>query len=117
MTITALEVMSLAEETEIRTRYYSGERIPSPAGGELEALRVRDQEDGSGLVIFECSASSIRYKIRIPGATAEEERAVKAAVEEGGDLYCPRHARPHRLKRVRDALGCARCGVVFGTLG
>ena len=47
---------------EYLKRYYTNQYLESPMGGVLHELRVRPESDGSGTVLFECSASSLRSK-------------------------------------------------------
>lgn len=103
------------EARRLRPQYYAGTRIASPNGGFLEPLSVRTASDGSGIVLMECNASSLRYELRIPRATTKERKAVKAEQASGVDPTCPRHVeQPQRLRRVGDALVCPLCGVPFG---
>lgn len=96
--------------------YYRGGHLPSPMGGFLDPLRVRNESDGSGTVLFECSASSLRYELRIPKATRAEKGVVKAAQEAGEPVVCPRHTEPVlRLRRMGGHLVCPKCGVRYGT--
>jgi hypothetical protein len=95
--------------------YYRGGHLPSPMGGFLEPLRVRHESDGSGTVLFECSASSLRFELSVPKATRTEKAAVKAAQEAGEPLSCPRHAEPpQRLQRIGGQVVCPLCGVRYG---
>lgn len=111
--------IALTEDlTSLRRQYYAGNRMPSPAGGFLEPLSVRSAPDGSGTVLMECNASSLRYELRIPPATSPERKAVKAQQAGGLLPLCPRHEEPvQRLRRVGDALLCPLCGVRYGTAG
>lgn len=103
------------EARTLRPQYYAGTRLSSPAGGFLEPLSVRSVADGSGVVLMECNASSLRYELRLPRATTRERKAVKAQQDEGVDPSCPRHVEPaERLRRMGDALVCPRCGVRYG---
>lgn len=95
--------------------YYRGGYMASPMGGFLDPLRVRPESDGSGTVLLECSASSLRYELRVPRATRKERAEVKAAQEAGEPLICPRHTEPtRRLQRVGGHLICPLCGVRYG---
>ncbi len=95
--------------------YYRSGHLPSPMGGFLEPLRVRSESDGSGTILLECSASSLRYQLAVPKATRAEKTAVKEAQAEGGALDCPRCESPtHRLRRVEGHLVGPCCGVRFG---
>lgn len=100
---------------EILKRYYSNQYLESPMGGALHELRVRPEPDGSGTVLFECSASSLRYELKIPKATRRDKEKVKEQQEEGRDPVCPRHEDPpEKLLRNGDNLVCPRCGVRYG---
>lgn len=102
------------ETKRLLRQYYQGARLDSPMGGFLEPLGVRHEDDGSGIAIFECSASSLRYQLVIPKATRTERKNVKDALEEGRDPSCPRHVDPpRRLQRVRGNLVCTACGVAY----
>ena len=84
-------------------------------GGVLHQLRVRPESDGSGMVIFECSASSLRYELRIPKATRRDKEKVKEQQKNGKEPLCPRHVDPaEKLLRSGDHLVCAKCGVRYG---
>lgn len=98
--------------------YYAGRRMESPMGGILHVLRIRPEPDGSGTVLFECSASSLRYELRVPKATRTEKSKVKAQQEEGLDPVSPRFADPVvKLVRTGEHLVCPKCGVRFGKVG
>ena len=86
----------------------------SPMDGFLAPLRVRSNDDGSGTVVFECSASSLRFELAIPSATRGEKKKVKKVQEEGEDPNCPRHDPPQHLNRVGPYLVCPLCGVRYG---
>jgi hypothetical protein len=103
------------EARTLRPQYYAGTRMPSPAGGFLEPLNVRREADGSGVVLLECNASSLRYELGIPKATTKERTAVKRELAEGLHPTCPRHTDPaQRLRRIGDTLVCPLCGVRYG---
>ena len=95
-------------------RYYQSAQMSSPMGGFLEPLLVRSEDDGSGTVILECSASSLRFSLSIPAATAREKREIKQRQDAGEDPTCPRHDPPQRLNRVGPHLVCPLCGVRYG---
>jgi hypothetical protein len=96
-------------------RYYTNQYLESPMGGVLHELRVRPESDGSGTVLFECSASSLRYELRIPKATRRDKEKVRDEQGEGRDPICPRHEDPvEKLLRNGDYLVCPRCGVRYG---
>ena len=84
-------------------------------GGTLHKLRVRSEPDGSGTVLFECSASSLRYELRIPKATRRDREKVKERQSEGYDPFCPRCVEPpEKLLRSGIYLICPHCGVRYG---
>ena len=83
-------------------------------GGFLEPLRVRVEKDGSGTALFECSASSLRFELRLPKASTTERKKVKEAQDEGIEPDCPRHPSGTRLQRVDRYMVCPLCGVRFG---
>lgn len=100
---------------EFLTRYYEGQHLESPMGGVLHELRIRHEDDGSGTVLFECSASSLRYALKIPKATRRDKEKVKEQQAEGRDPFCPRHTDPaEKLLRRGEDLICPRCGVRYG---
>ena len=83
--------------------------------GFLEALHVRQESDGSGRVLMECNASSIRYELPIPKATTRERTLVREQQDEGLEPTCPRHSDPiRRLQRAGQFLICPLCGVRYG---
>lgn len=95
--------------------YYAGERLGSPMGGQFDILGVREGDRGIGRVLLECNVSSLRYVLAIPKATTAEKAEVKAAVEEGDDLFCPRHGSRQRLSKSGKKWVCAQCGVPYGS--
>jgi hypothetical protein len=100
---------------EYLNRYYAGQRMESPMGGVLHHLRVRPEADGSGTVLFECSASSLRFHLKIPKATRRDKEKVKESQAEGREPVCPRCTDPaEKLLRSGEYLACARCGVRYG---
>ncbi|MSR36883.1 MAG: hypothetical protein EXR95_09655 [Gemmatimonadetes bacterium] len=109
-----LEAMPLPDEKVQLRRYYMRAQMPSPMEGFLEPLRVRSEDDGSGFVIFECSASSLRFSLAIPAASRGEKKGVKDQKEAGEDPFCPRHEPPLKLNRVGQNLICPLCGVRYG---
>jgi hypothetical protein len=108
------DALPLPDEKAQLKRYYQGAQMPSPMGGFLEPLRVRTEDDGSGVVIFECSASSLRFALQIPAASRGEKKGVKDQQEAGEDPFCPRHEPPLKLNRVGPVLMCPLCGVRYG---
>lgn len=110
------DAIPLPDEKSQLRRYYQGAQMPSPMGGFLEPLRVRSEDDGSGTVIFECSASSLRFALAVPAATRAEKKAIKDAQDAGEDPVCPRHEPTLKLNRVGQALICPLCGVRYGKI-
>jgi hypothetical protein len=104
--------LSLPDEDGLLGLYYEGRRLPSPSGGFLMVLRVLPEAEGSGLVLLECTASSLRYHLNVPKATRTEGKKVRDMITDGTDLKCPRH-RGELLTRIRHDLVCPRCGVRY----
>ena len=95
--------------------YYANAHLPSPMGGFLEPLTVRQESNGAGTILLECSSSSLRFELSVPKANRKEKAAVKAAQEAGDVAFCPRHEESaQRLQRIGGYLVCPRCGVRFG---
>ena len=108
------DALELPDQRAQLKRYYQGARMPSPVGGFLEPLRVRTEDDGSGTLILECSASSLRFVLPIPAATRGERRTIKKSQADGNDPTCPRHDPSQWLNRVGPYLVCPLCGVRYG---
>ena len=108
------DALELPDQRVQLKRYYQGARMPSPVGGFLEPLRVRTENDGSGTLILECSASSLRFVLPIPAATRGERRTIKESQADGNDPTCPRHDPSQWLNRVGPYLVCPLCGVRYG---
>ena len=104
----------LPKDKKTLRRYYSGERLDSPMGGQLDLLGVREGADGSGRVLLECNVSSLRYVLRIPKATKNEKARVKEILERGEDVFCPRHGPHQRLTKSGKKWVCSLCGVPYG---
>ncbi len=107
-------VIVLSGEKQVLRLYYGGQQIPSPMGGFLMSLGVHPRPDGTAGILFECSASSLRYRLEIPAATRTERSKVKKVQKEGGDPDCPRHGPGTRLIRAGTELVCPLCGIGFG---
>ncbi len=105
--------LPLPSDRKLLARYYAGERLPSPMGGQLELLAVKEGEDGEGMAVLECNISSLRYVLTIPKATRTERRKVREVLAAGRDPSCPRHGPGQRLVRVRKDLRCPLCGVAY----
>ena len=80
----------------------------------LIQLGLMPAEDGTSAAFFECSSSSLRYRLDIPKATRTERKKVKDVLEGGDDPDCPRHGPGHRLGRAGKDVVCNLCGVAFG---
>ena len=94
--------------------YYEDSRLPSPAGGVFQVLRVKSEDNGSGVLILECGSSSLRYVLKVPKAKRAEKRDIQAEAKKGGELWCPRHSL-QPLNRVADKYVCRKCGVTYAT--
>ena len=108
------EALQLENEKKLLEKYYEGQRMESPAGGFLMVLRVRPDDDGSATLLLECSASSLRYELRVPKATRTEKKKVKEQLAEGRDPACPRHGPNRTLTRAGRDLVCSACGISYG---
>ena len=106
--------IALPNDKKVLQRYYAGERLGSPMGGQLDVLGVREGEGGTGRVLLECNASSLRFVLVIPKATRTERSNVKEALEAGEDLFCPRHGLDQRLSKSGKDWVCSLCGVSYG---
>jgi hypothetical protein len=104
----------LPKDKKLLHKYYAGERLPSPMGGQLDILGVREGEKGAGQVLLECNTSSLRFVLKIPKATLAEKTQVKEAVEAGNDPHCPRHGPYHPLSKSGKEWVCHLCAVSFG---
>ena len=102
----------LSDEKDLLKLYYEGNRLPSPTGGFLIVLRVQPEDDGSGSILLECNASSLRFRLNVNKATRGERSKVKKMIDEGREPRCPRHV-DELLIRVRDDFVCPLCGVRF----
>lgn len=108
------QALQLEDQKQLRKRYYQGQQMESPNGGNLIRLGVLPNDEGGAVVIFECSVSSLRYELPIPKATRTERRKVKEVLESGRDPDCPRHGQGHALVRAGKDLVCKACGVAYG---
>lgn len=107
----------LPKDKKLLQKYYVGERLPSPLGGQLDILGVREGEGGTGQVLLECNVSSLRFVLVIPKATRAEKSQVKACLTEGGDPVCPRHGVHHPLSKSGKEWVCPLCSVSFAKSG
>jgi hypothetical protein len=106
------EGLPLPDEEGLLDLYYAGGRLPSPSGGFLMVLGVRPEDEGPGLIILECTSSSLRYHLNVPKATRTERKKVRDMIVEGRDPKCPRH-QGELLTRIRHDLACPKCGVRY----
>ena len=106
--------LPLTNQKELLRLYYDGRRLPSPAGGFLIVLRVQPEDDGSGSLLFECNASSLRFHLTVSKATPTEKTKVKGMLDEGHEPRCPRHDAQF-LIRGRRGLECRLCGVRYSS--
>ena len=104
----------LPKSKKVLERYYTGRRLESPLGGQLDILGIREGENKAGQVMLECNTSSLRFVLVIPKANRAERAAIKAAIEAGDDLYCPRHGDEQRLSKSGKDWVCTLCGVAYG---
>ena len=98
---------------QLLKNFYAGQQIPSPNGGYLLLLGIRQGENGGSQAYLECSSSSLRYQLDIPKATRTERKAVKDTLVAGDDPDCPRHGPGHRLVRAGKDVVCTLCGVAY----
>ena len=106
-------LLPLSDEKQLLRLYYAGKRLPSPTGGVLIVLRVCPEADGSGSIVLECNASSLRYLLSVKKATRTERQKVKEMIKKSEDLKCPRHVS-QLLVRADKNFMCQLCGVSFG---
>jgi hypothetical protein len=104
----------LPKSKKVLERYYSGHRLESPLGGQFDILGIREAENKTGQILLECNTSSLRFVLVIPKATRTERSKIKADIEAGNDLYCPRHGEDQRLTKSGKDWVCALCGVAYG---
>jgi len=109
------EGQELSAGKKLLRDYYKRARIESAEDGPLNPLLVTSEDDGTGVVRFECLVSSLRYWVRIPKATRKEKAAVKAQQQEGYSPTCPRCTPADRLVRNAGYLICPHCGVRYGS--
>ena len=104
--------LSPSQTKHLLAAYYEGTRLPSVAGGFFQILRVKSEEDGSGVVLLECGSSSLRYLMKIPKAKSVEKKDIQVEMKGGRELQCPRHlAQP--LNRLGNRYVCRKCGVTY----
>lgn len=106
--------LPLEDTKQLTKEFYAGVRMESPLGGKLELLGFQAQEDGSSLLVFECSASSLRFEMTVPKGTRRDREKIKEQVANGEDPVCPRCFSRYPLDRVGKNMRCSHCGVSFG---
>jgi hypothetical protein len=107
------DALQLENQKQLLKNYYAGLQMESPNGGFLILLVIKPLDDGSATAFLECSASSLRYEIRIPKGGRAERKAVKEELDAGKDPVCPRHGTGFRLVRAGKNLVCSHCGVPY----
>lgn len=112
--VTGEEILHLSPSQARRLLglYYEDVSLPSPAGGIFQILRVKSEDDGSGIMLLECGSSSLRYLLKIPKAKRAEKKDIQTRLKKGEQLWCPRHSL-QSLHRVGDKYVCRKCGVVY----
>lgn len=105
--------LSPSQTRRLLAFYYEDARLPSPAGGFFQILRVKSEKNGSGVVLLECGSSSLRYLLKVPRAKPAEKKDIQAKIKKGEELQCPRHT-VQLLNRVGKNYVCRRCGVAYG---
>ena len=107
-------VEELAEVKKMERLHCSGRQVPSPMGGFLMDLGVRQELDGTSTILFECKTSALRYQLPLRISTWRERRKVRVQAEEGLDPLCPRgELGPPLVRRGKDFF-CPRCNIMFG---
>jgi len=107
----------LSRDKKRLAKYYAGERLASPMGGQLDILGIRGGGRGTGRVLMECNASSLRFVLVIPKATSAEKAEVKKVAEKGEDPHCPRHGPRYPLSKSGKEWVCPLCAVAYGKVG
>ena len=104
----------LAEVKKMERLHCSGRQVPSPMGGFLEALGVREEKNGTSTVLFECKTSALRFQLPLRISTWRERRKVRLQSDEGLDPLCPRgELGPSLVRRGKDFF-CPQCSIMFG---
>lgn len=107
-------VPELPEVRKAERLHCSGRQVPSPMGGFLMDLGVRQEQDGTSTVLFECKTSALRYEMPLRISTWRERRKVRLQAEDGLDPMCPRgELGPTLVRRGKDFF-CPRCSLMFG---
>ena len=107
------EVTSLPNDKKLQDRFCLGERLESPLGGFLEPLAANSLDDGSGRILLECNASSLRYELIIRKGTRTERDRVRDQLSSGREPRCPRNESQVLVRRGAE-LVCPRCQVKYG---
>ena len=104
----------LAEVKKMERLHCSGRQVPSPMGGFLEALGVREEKNGTSTVLFECKTSALRFQLPLRISTWRERRKVRLQSDEDLDPLCPRgELGPSLVRRGKDFF-CPQCSIMFG---
>jgi len=107
-------VEELADVKKMERLHCSGRQVPSPMGGFLMDLGVRQEPDGTSTILFECKTSALRYQLPLRISTWRERRKVRVQADEGLDPLCPRgELGPPLVRRGKDFF-CPRCNIMFG---
>ena len=107
-------VPELPEAKRMERLHCAGRQVPSPVGGFVMALGVRQEEDRTSTILFECKTSALRYELPMRISGWRERRKVRIQVEEGLDPLCPRaELGPPLVRRGKDFY-CPRCNIWFG---
>ncbi|MCE2397554.1 MAG: hypothetical protein J4F34_00715 [Gemmatimonadetes bacterium] len=107
-------VPELPEAKRMERLHCAGRQVPSPVGGFVMALGVRQEEDRTSTILFECKTSALRYELPMRVSGWRERRKVRIQVEEGLDPLCPRaELGPPLVRRGKDFY-CPRCNIWFG---
>lgn len=104
----------LPEVKKMERLHCSGRQVPSPNGGFLMELGVRQEPDGTSTILLECKVSALRYELPLRISTWRERRKVRIQADEGLDPMCPRgELGPPLVRRGKDFF-CPRCSIMFG---
>ena len=107
-------VPELPEPRRMERLHCAGRQVPSPVGGFVMPLGVRQEEDRTSTILFECKTSALRYELPMRVSGWRERRKVRIQVEEGLDPLCPRaELGPPLVRRGKDYY-CPRCNIWFG---
>ena len=107
-------VEEVAEVKKMERLHCSGRQVPSPMGGSLMDLGVRQEPDGTSTILFECTKSALRYELPLRISTWRERRKVRLQADEGLDPMCPRGELGPTLVRRGKSFFCPRCNIMLG---